>query len=211
MLLGLLGSDPIYTLFFIIALLTGLTVHEFAHAWVATKLGDPTSKLEGRLTLNPVAHLDPMGTVFLLLVGFGWGKPVPIDPRYFKNKTDEIKVALAGIVVNLALAAIIVVPLKSLLATGAAATPLILFLSLLVLFNIILAVFNLLPIPPLDGSHVVEYFLSDEMKNEYQVIGPFLLFGLIFAQYFLGFSIISNLVEPVVRFIAGNQIANLFF
>jgi len=213
LILGLFGNNATYTLVFIVALLICLTVHEYAHALVATKLGDPTAKLDGRLTLNPIAHLDPMGTLFLLLVGFGWGKPVPINPRYFSKKSDEILVALAGITTNLILALVCAMPLRSLIASNQAgsASTLIVFLSVMILLNVILAVFNLLPIPPLDGSHVVEYFLSDNAKYQYQFLGPYLLIGLIALDYFSSSSIIFTLAEPVIRFIAGSQVTNLFF
>lgn len=213
LILSLLNGNAAYALIFITALLIALTIHEFAHALVATRLGDPTAKLEGRLTLNPIAHLDPVGTIFLLLVGFGWGKPVPINPGYFKKKSDEIKVALAGIVSNFILATILVIPLRTLLAsgTGADSSLLVVFLSLTVLMNIVLAVFNILPIPPLDGSHIVEYFLSDEAKYQYQLAGPYLLIGFIAFDYFGNTSIIISLVESVVRLIAGSQVSQLFF
>lgn len=213
LILNLLNGNIAYAFSFIAALLVALTIHEFAHALVATRLGDPTAKLEGRLTLNPIAHLDPVGTIFLLLVGFGWGKPVPINPGYFKKKSDEIKVALAGIVSNLILATILVIPLRALLAsgTGADSSLLVVFLSLTVLMNIVLAVFNILPIPPLDGSHVVEYFLSDEAKYQYQLAGPYLLIGFIAFDYFGNTSIITSLVESAVRLIAGSQVAAMFF
>lgn len=211
LILSLLGDSPVYALAFVGALLIALTIHEFSHAFVAFKLGDPTAKLEGRLTLNPIAHLDPMGTIFLLLVGFGWGKPVPINPRYFTKKFDEIKVALAGIVSNLILAVIFMIPLRALLASGDSSSILIVFLSLAVLYNVILAVFNILPIPPLDGSHVVEYFLSDEAKYQYQLIGPYLLIGLIGYDYLSGTSIVLSLAGPIIRFIAGSQVAGMFF
>ena len=131
LILSLLNGNVAYALIFITALLISLTIHEFAHALVATKLGDPTAKFEGRLTLNPIAHLDPVGTILLLLVGFGWGKPVPINPRYFKQNSDEVKVALAGIVSNLILAIILSIPLRALLAseTGADSSLLVVFLS----------------------------------------------------------------------------------
>lgn len=211
LILSLLGDRPVYALAFVGALLIALTIHEFSHAFVAFKLGDPTAKLEGRLTLNPIAHLDPVGTIFLLLAGFGWGKPVPINPGYFKSKTDEIKVALAGIISNLILASILVIPLRALLAAGDTSSSLVVFLSLAVMMNVILAVFNILPIPPLDGSHVVEYFLSEEAKYQYQLVGPYLLIGLIGYDYLSGTSIVLSLAEPIIRFIAGNQVAGMFF
>ncbi len=212
LILSLLGSNTAYALIFIAALLVCLTIHEFAHAFVAFRLGDPTAKLEGRLTLNPIAHLDPIGTLFLLLVGFGWGKPVPINPAYFRKKSDEILVALAGIASNLILATVMAVILRSLLSNGTSTDSyLAVFLGLAIVLNVLLAVFNILPIPPLDGSHVVEYFLSDAAKYQYEIIGPYLLIGLIALDYFSSTSLIISIADPIVRFVAGSQITQLFF
>src|SRR5512139_57289 len=142
--------------------LLALTIHEFAHGWVANRLGDPTAKLQGRLTLNPMAHLDIIGTIAIVLIGFGWAKPVPVDARYLRRpRQDMILIAAAGPGSNLILAAAValcyrmipwavlgpewtwlLVPLRAMLRTG-------------VWVNVLLAVFNLLPIPPLDGSRVV--------------------------------------------------------
>lgn len=210
---NLLSNGLIYAIIYIVALVICLTIHEYAHALAAYKLGDPTAKLEGRLTLNPLAHLDPVGTIFLLLVGFGWGKPVPINPNYFKKRSDEIIVSLAGICSNLLLAIIIVIPIKIALGNGVDifSSPLYYLLSLIFIINIILAMFNLLPIPPLDGSHVVEYFLSDESRQTFEAIGPYLLIAyLVFDQYSSN-SLLIRAVEAVVKLIAGSNIARLFF
>ena len=124
-----------------------LPLHEFAHGWVANKLGDPTAKLEGRLTFNPLASVDPMGALALILFGFGWAKPVPVDSRYFRNpKRDMAITALAGPVSNL-IAALV----------GA----------YYVVVNISLAAFNLIPMPPLDGSRIVAAFLSNRTMMTY--------------------------------------------
>lgn len=198
---------------FLFAIILGITVHEFAHAWVAFKCGDPTAKYEGRLTLNPLAHLDLLGTIFLFIVGFGWGKPVPINPNYFKNRSDELKVAFAGIVMNLIVAVIIGIPLRVALLHGVDinTSSLLSFLSVVVEINIILAVFNLIPIPPLDGSHVVEFFLSDTAKMTYQYIGPFVLIGLILLDNLGHTTIIYGIMGPLLRFFSFVATGGNFF
>ena len=201
LLLSLINSP--YELIAIILgfLVVGITVHEFAHAFVANRFGDPTAKMMGRVSLNPLSHLDPMGTLFFFMIGFGWGKPVPINPSYLKNKQDELKVALAGIAANLALAAILAIPLRIALLQGNlidSSLPL-LILDRIVDINIILAAFNLLPFPPLDGSHVVEYFLSEENKYKFKVYGQYGLIALIFFDLMTPGSIIFSIMEPIIR------------
>lgn len=155
-----------------------LPLHEFAHGWAANKLGDPTAKLEGRLTMNPLASLDPMGAFLLMFVGFGWAKPVPVDPRYFKKpKRDMALTALAGPASNLLAAlvgAVIAVAIQVFTFYHAEDnffyTVLYFFYTMLyyyVIVNISLAVFNLLPIPPLDGSRIAGAFLSDRALSAY--------------------------------------------
>ena len=143
----------------LIVLFTAMPVHECAHGYVADKLGDNTARLQGRLTLNPFAHLDPMGSICLLLFGFGWAKPVPVNSRYFaKPKRDMALTAIAGPVSNILLAFIVMVALKicygisPLFRHTAVLSTLVSVLSLMIILNLYLAVFNLLPIPPLDGS-----------------------------------------------------------
>lgn len=204
MLLINLFRDPIYFLAFIVALVAGITVHEFAHAFVANKCGDPTPRLSGRLTLNPLAHLDPLGTVFLFLAGFGWGKPVLINPRNFKDKKDELKVAIAGIATNILLALVLAIPIRIALIGGHTidSSAFLSFLNVIVDINLVLACFNLIPIFPLDGSHFVEYFLSEEAKETYEGTGPFVLFGLILYGNFTGNSILFTIMEPLLRFLS---------
>jgi Zn-dependent protease len=147
-------------IFRIPALLIALTVHEYAHARAAVSLGDPTPRLLGRLTLNPVAHLDPIGLIMLWLFKFGWAKPVPINPSYFKNyRQDMLLVSLAGPVSNMLLAlltAFLIVILAKMQLLGGGW---IKVLSMTYTYNIILAIFNLVPIPPLDGSKVLASIL----------------------------------------------------
>ncbi|CCX38957.1 peptidase M50 family [Clostridium sp. CAG:1013] len=148
-----------------------LPLHEFAHGWVANKLGDPTAKLEGRLTFNPLASVDPMGALALILFGFGWAKPVPVDSRYFKNPRRDMAItALAGPVSNL-IAALVGAFLVALMEAFAPYNWLTNFvfnvLYYYVVVNISLAVFNLIPMPPLDGSRIVAAFLSNRAIQTY--------------------------------------------
>ena len=132
-------------------LLFALVFHEFSHAWVANKLGDPTARYAGRLTLNPMAHLDPIGGLMILFVGFGWAKPVPVDIRYLGNpRVDMMKIAFAGPVSNLLLAFIGGTILRSGFVHGTVDMIIMLFTQI----NIMLAVLNMIPIAPLDGSQI---------------------------------------------------------
>lgn len=148
-----------------------LPLHEFAHGWVANKLGDPTAKLNGRLTLNPLASVDPVGAFALLAIGFGWAKPVPVDPRYFKKpKRDMAITALAGPVSNLLAAlvgAILVVVFEAFVPYNGVTFFIYNVLYYYVVVNISLAVFNLIPVPPLDGSRIIGAFLSDRALATY--------------------------------------------
>lgn len=148
-----------------------LPLHELAHAWVASKLGDPTAKYEGRLTLNPLASVDPMGAMMLLLVGFGWARPVPVNPNYFKKpKRDMALTALAGPLSNLLasfVGAVLYVTVILFMPSGTVARFLSVMLNYYVVVNVSLAVFNFIPIPPLDGSRILGAFLSDRMLAKY--------------------------------------------
>lgn len=150
-----------------------LPLHEYAHGWMAERLGDHTARYAGRLTLNPLASLDPIGALFLLLFGFGWAKPVPVDTRNFKKpKRDMALTALAGPVSNLLaslVGAILYYVLVLILAAAGISTPLFVqaFFSAYITINVALAVFNLLPIPPLDGSRIVGAFLSNRALYSY--------------------------------------------
>ena len=204
MLLNLI-SNPQQFIAFVTALIVAITIHEFAHAWMANKLGDPTAKMQGRLTMNPLAHLDLMGSIFLLLVGFGWGKPVPINSNNLKNpKIDEIKISLSGPLSNLILATLIGLFIRFVPMTESITN----FFVIMIIINLILMTFNLLPIPPLDGSHLVKIFLPDEIYETYQKFGIFLLFALlIFSSYFPIINIIINWVTVIFfEVVVGNSL-----
>ncbi|MCA9373587.1 site-2 protease family protein [Candidatus Peregrinibacteria bacterium] len=183
-------------LYLVVGLIVVITIHEFSHAWVANALGDPTARLEGRVSLNPLKHLDPFGTILIFLIQIGWGKPVPVNPSYFKKpKRDEALTALAGPLSNLLIAILFSIPLKyssAFLATlGLGGEPIGLNLvSAIVDMSIVLFAFNMLPFPPLDGSKFVQLLIPRRFESAYRNYlrnGQmyFLLF-LLFDRFFLG-------------------------
>ena len=181
-------------------LLFALVFHEFSHGWVANKLGDPTAKNQGRLTLNPMAHLDPIGSMMILFVGFGWAKPVPVDSRYLANpRKDMMKIAFAGPASNLLLAFIGGILIRITGYAGPLSSMLILFTQI----NISLAVFNMIPIPPLDGSQIFSGIMirkNPQLVMQLQMYGPQILLGLILFGMFTGISIIWAFMSPFVNF-----------
>ena len=182
---GLVIQVPVFLL--------ALTIHECAHGWVAYRLGDPTAKQQGRLTLNPLAHLDPIGLLAIVFIHFGWAKPVPVDARYFRQpRRDMVLVALAGPLSNavLAVAAAFcfqMIPWLSLLTPGSAwlILPVARVIKSSVLVNVVLAVFNLLPVPPLDGSRVVSGLLPLPQAIAYSRVEPY-GFIILFLLFFSG-------------------------
>jgi Zn-dependent protease len=186
--------------------LLALTIHEFAHGWVANRLGDPTARLQGRLTLNPLAHLDPIGTIAIVLIHFGWAKPVPVDYRYLKQpRRDMMLIAAAGPISNLVLGVICAFCYRMIPWPNGGPEwawlifPLQIMLQMGVLVNVVLAVFNLLPIPPLDGSRVVSGLLPLRHAISYSRLEPY-GFVIIFLLFFTG--IMDPVFGPAVRTIS---------
>jgi len=187
-------------------ILVALTFHEYAHGYVALRFGDPTAKMAGRLTLNPLSHLDPIGTIMLFVVHFGWAKPVPVDPRYFRNpKQDMLWVALAGPGANMVLAFISGI-LLSMLGRGSlfgSHNMLLIMLQYSLFINLALAVFNMLPIPPLDGSKVLRGLLPykyQHIADQMEIYGPWALMGLIMMGMYTDRSIFWSFIGPFVKF-----------
>ncbi len=201
---------------FVIAILIAVSVHEWAHAYAAHKLGDPTAKYDGRLTLNPLSHLDPMGTILFLLIGFGWGKPVPVDHRYLKHPVrDGAIIAFAGPLSNIVIAfgafavglllglGDTMLPMLSIIP---AQQPLLVqfaseLIGDLILINLVLMAFNLLPIAPLDGSKILRLFLPYQYERQYIEFmrhGPWILLGLIVAGRVFNISILSVWIRTIM-------------
>ena len=183
-------------------LLFALTVHELAHGWVAFRLGDPTAKMAGRLTMNPLKHLDPLGVLAFVIMKIGWAKPVPVDPRYFRNpQKDMLLVALAGPGANVLLALASALLARVLVSVPVlprfVLQPLVGMLVASVWINIMLAVFNIIPIPPLDGSKVLMGVLPPEAARSFARIEPFGFFILL-ALFYTG--VIGGLILPIIRF-----------
>jgi Zn-dependent protease len=182
-------------------ILFALTVHEFSHAWVANKMGDSTAKDLGRMTLNPLVHLDPLGTLLLLVAHFGWAKPVPIDSRRMRNpQRDIVFVSLAGPVSNFALAIISGLLARTYIDIGGHSEIIFYTLQYSLIINVVLMVFNLIPIPPLDGSKIFYglFHLSNSSIMNFERFGPMLLLGLILLGSFGGLNIFGFIISPFI-------------
>lgn len=189
-------SNPLMFVGFILGILAAITIHETAHAWTAARLGDPTAKFAGRISLNPFVHLDLTGTIFLLIAGFGWGKPVLVNPHNLKSHWDEIKIALAGPISNLLLAIVLAATIRFLPFP----TMVIQIIAVIIQINLVLMVFNLLPIPPLDGSSILKAFLPHESYHTLMQLSMPLFIAFIIFSY----------INPVVFNFIDYIVTNLF-
>ena len=202
----MLFSLPIKVLIILLPILIfSLCFHEFSHGYIAYRLGDHTAARNGRLTLNPLAHLDPIGSLMILFVGFGWAKPVPVNPLNFSNpRLDMMKVAFAGPASNLILAFIGGTIIRFVNFTGIMIDgTLIQIIYFFMYINIALAVFNMLPITPLDGSQIFGNMISKynpDLSRKLQIYGPKILFGLIFIGIVTPFPILGTIMMPFIKF-----------
>ena len=201
-----------------VVLLLAISAHEAAHAWMSYKFGDDTARLLGRVTLNPTAHIDPIGTLLIPIVGFivsqmgmnffliGWGKPTPVNPLRWRNKDlANVMVSIAGILANLLIATIAFAIFKALLMTrlgdaipDSMVEPVVLFLRFLLFMNVSLAVFNLLPFPPLDGSKVLETFLPESMQP---VLAMLEQYGYLLLMVLMYMGVFGLIMAPVYQFV----------
>jgi Zn-dependent protease len=205
----MLGLDPATLIARIIVLVITFTIHELAHAWTATQLGDETPRLNGRLTLNPLAHLDPMGSLLLLFAGFGWAKPVPINPYALNRRTPAgvMWVSLAGPFSNLLMAILAAVPIRmgliaaygGLTTTGAILPTVPQIFDEFIYINLLLCLFNLIPLAPLDGEKIVDYFLPPSLAKVFDDIrpyGPIILIVVVMVGPMFGVNILGKIISP---------------
>lgn len=201
MLLSLLTTNPLLFLITVGALLLSLAVHEFAHAITADKLGDPTPRYQGRVTLNPLSHLDPVGTIMLLVVGFGWGKPVMFDPYNLKKPVrDTAIIALAGPTSNLLICVVFAILWRLGGSALLTAPALALLIASVISLNVMLAVFNMVPVFPLDGEKVLTALLPKQLSLEFHSFMS--RYGMMVLLFLLipwgGVSPISRLISPII-------------
>ncbi|MDD3594083.1 MAG: site-2 protease family protein [Candidatus Gastranaerophilales bacterium] len=199
-----LSKNPImflgFIVFLVMPLLFSISFHELAHGYIAYKFGDITPKMQGRLTLNPLAHLDPAGTIMLFLIGLGWAKPVIINLQNIPDRTQQMLVALAGPASNFLLAVVF--------ALFVSITPqnhefIITLFDMVVKINLGLMLFNLLPIPPLDGSRIVSWLLPPELERQYNSIEPYGIFILLIIIFTVGFGFIFQISSKIKMFLYG--------
>jgi len=197
-------TSPIFFALWLLAIVVALTVHEFSHGYSAYLLGDRTAKLDGRLSFNPIRHIDPIGMLMILVVGFGWAKPVMVNPYNLRNsKRDMAIISFAGPLSNfiMAFVAAFIFAFIVFFGSGMVASYVLQFFWYLIQINVILGVFNLLPIPPLDGSKILGLFLPDHLYYRYvsYPYGIFILLGLMVT------GITWRIIEPIIR-----TIVNIF-
>lgn len=205
-MLNYLFTNPLLFFIWVAALLAAITVHEFAHAWTANRLGDPTARLAGRITLNPLAHLDPLGTLMLLLFRFGWGKPVPFDPFNLRHpRRDAAIISFAGPAADLILAFFlsIIIRLGYLFLGHQAYLLLTTILTPFITLAIILAIFNLIPIHPLDGGKILIGLLPERLAYQWdEFLGKWGFVIILFLIFpFFGFSVVSLIILPIINLI----------
>ena len=205
MLINTLTESPITFFAVFLSIVYALTIHEYAHAYAASELGDQTAKYSGRLSLNPLAHMEFFGTLMLLVAGFGWGKPVPVNPYNLKYKRwGEAIVAMSGPAANFLSVALFLSIYHVAIQHYAPTNMLVLVLLYLIVVNAILGVFNLLPLPPLDGSKVLFAILPDSwevFKQKLAINGPWILLVLIILDNLGKVNILGSLFGLVVNFL----------
>jgi Zn-dependent protease len=198
----MLNLSPATLISRLITLVIALTFHEFSHAWVATRYGDDTPYLFGRLTLNPLRHLDLLGSMMLIFVGFGWAKPVPVNPAALERRshTAYLWVSLAGPFSNLLLA-LAAAMIYRLLVSGVGGWAAY-FLFEFITINLLLWIFNLIPIPPLDGEKLLSYLLprsAAPFYEKYRQFGPLLLIALVLVLPLIGFDLFGSVISPFIN------------
>ncbi len=209
----MLSLSPQSLISAIITLVVALTFHEFAHAWMAKRFGDDTAERAGRLTLNPLVHLDPIGSLMLVFVGFGWAKPVPVNPFTIRRsgKTAMLLVSLAGPLANFLLAVLAAIPLRFNLFPPQFASANILptpfmFLYYFLITNLGLMIFNLIPVPPLDGHEILSFLLPPDLAEKWERIGyqygMLILVFLLMVAPMLGFNLVRQVLQPAILFLS---------
>lgn len=198
-------QDPITLIAFVVGIVVAITFHEFAHAWTANRLGDATPKYQGRLSLNPFAHLDPIGTIFLFVAGIGWGKPVLYNPNNLKRgKYDEFLIAISGPLTNIIMAFIFALPYRIAVLTGHLGLidqPIVIIANFITELNLILAVFNLIPIPPLDGSKFLYLFLPENAKLTLEKLGLPILISFFIIIFVFKVDFFGRIIFPIINWL----------